>query len=240
VSASGAVDTYVYGGAGGSVFTSPAPYVASSWTRVLNENRLITTAASSQYAIGNYSGDGGTRGAADVLLWQADLQAGVECSPPIATAGTAATRVVSVPSMPAGTFTGATVSVAATWVTPSAFTAGATAFQLQKDATNDTKGYATSTGATSTFTCDFRIGGVSSTVATAGNLSASASNRVACYYDGANKAACLNGVCTSSATALTLPTGAMTMWVGTRSTTGNEARGTVKRVCFDGADARCR
>lgn len=244
-SASGTMDLAVYNPVGVDYVCVTCAFNPTTWTRCLDENVTVANLSTSYIIMGNlshttYCGTAGSsRSAIDVLLSQADYQRYTTMSPPIVVVGTPVTRIVSVPSMPAGTFTGPTISVAATWVAPSIFTAGATAFQLQKDANNDTKGYATSTGATSTFTCDFRIGGVSSTVATAGNLTVSAANRVACYYDGTNKAACLNSTCTTSAVALTLPTGAMTMWLGTRSATGNEAQGTIKRVCGDPSPGRC-
>jgi len=79
--------------------------------------------------------------------------------------------------------------------------------------------------------CDFRIAGVSSTVDTPGALTANALNHVACYYDGTVEAACL-GTCTTASASLALDTGAATIYLGTRDSTGNEADGVIKNVCL--------
>jgi hypothetical protein len=70
-------------------------------------------------------------------------------------------------------------------------------------------------------------------------MTANAANRLACYYDGTNTGACVNGVCTLTAGAITMFTGASTLYLGTRSATGNEANGTLKQFCYDPAALRC-
>ncbi len=230
-------------GAGGTLIGSycfkEMAFNASTWTRYPME---AIDNVNPYLFIGNESalaGHTGSQIAADVLVFGVQCEQGATVSPYIPTTSAAATRIREKPTMGAGTFSGATISIAATAVLGPSLITGETPFQLYKDTNNYTIGYVTSSGATSTFTCDFVIGGVSSTVATAGNLTLSASNRVACYYDGVNKAACLGGVCTTSAAALTLPTGAMTMHIGTRAASQNEIRGVVKLVCADMSASRC-
>lgn len=57
---------------------------------------------------------------------------------------------------------------------------------------------------------------------------------------GATNAACLEGACTTTAGALTLPRGAATFYFGTSpSATGNEANGVIKSTCVSGSPSTC-
>jgi len=188
--------------------------------------------------------DGGTRAgtaaAWGALVWGGGVYHNWTSAPSYCpTTSVSAVCAADVASVPNLSFTGSTLSITSSFTPTAPFIAGETAFQLQLDANNDVKGYITSTGTTSTFTCDFRIATVSNTVATAGNITPGVVTRVACYYDGINRAACLNGVCTTTAGVLTLPTGTMTLWLSTRSVTTNEANGLGSNWCADSSLLKC-
>lgn len=202
---------------------------ATTWTRMKHEN----SAQAGGLFVGTDSADcsaGGAFAAQDVYLWNCQLESGK-----IVTTPTVTTRVATVVSR-ALTIAGSQFSLGVSWVTGSNFTANATAFQLYKDADNSVTAYSSATGQVS---CAVRIGGSTVTTTTPGLMVANAVNRVACYYDGTNTGACVNGVCTLTAGAITMFTGASTLYLGTRSATGNESNGTMKQLCYDPSATRC-
>jgi hypothetical protein len=174
------------------------------------------------------------RPAQDVITW------GTQCEVPVSGAETsyipttsaAATRVKEVASF-AVSVAGQVRSFADTWVAPSSLTNGATMIQLFADSSNDLRAEVQS----SKLRCTFKIGGVSTTLDSAANMTVSAPNRVACSYDGTTLRTCLNGVCASFVVALTLPT-TTSIVIGARSGGFSYANGVHRDVCTDNA-LRC-
>ena len=219
------------------VFAGDGPFAqryavsGTSWTRVRAENSsrpsiaLFIGVDSSDCATGNFA-------AQDVYLCGCQLEA----SAASLTSFVSGSRVATVPSASVSV-SGSTFSTMVTWRAPPFFLAGATAFQLFKDASNSVTAYSTSTGALS---CDVRIAGTTVTTTSLTVMTPSVSNRVGCYYDGLSTAACVNGVCTLTAGTVTMFAGASTFYLGTRSTTGNEANSTLRDWCYDPAPNRCR
>jgi hypothetical protein len=182
---------------------------------------------------------GSARSTQDFFAWQADFQTGSTLGPPIKAVSGNTTRVLEVASFAVTIPAGTRRSLSATIVPWTAFTADNTAMQLYFDANNDDKLYETSTGATSTVTSDFRIGGSSSTTATVATMSGNASSVLRAYYDAVNRASCLNGTCVTAAASLTLPTGAATVYVGGRSAGASPLNAVVKNVCVDSTSDGC-
>jgi len=212
-------------------------YNPTTWTRCVTPG-AATVGGVAFFHFGNDGLDcGGTaRDAQDFFAWQADAQAtevGGTIGPPITTAGTAVARVAEVATF-AVTLAGSTRSLSATWIPPSTFTAGRSPLSIYFDASNSDKLTATSTAATSTVTTTFTIATVASTKATTATMTASTAARVAGYYDGAARFACLDGTCVSTAGALTLPVGAATIYIGSAlGAAGTEANGWVGGVRVD-------
>jgi hypothetical protein len=215
-------------------------YSASTTTRCVTGAKA-DTGGTGNLLLGNDSRtatcSNASRPAQDVITW------GVQCEVPasgaetsyIPTTSAGVARVKEVASV-ALSVTGQVRSFADTWVAPSVLTNGATMIQLFTDSSNDLRAEVQS----SKLRCTFKIGGVSTTVDSTGNLTASASNRVACYSDGATIGACIGGVCNTSAQALTLPT-TTTVVIGSRSGGFSHANGVHKRICVDNVSAsRCQ
>lgn len=202
---------------------------ATTWTRMKQEN----STQNGGLFVGTDSTDcsGGDFSAQDVYLWNCQLEATRAVTTPMDT--TRAAQVLSAPV----TLSGSYFSAAATWEAPGVFTSGATALQIYVDANNS---ITMSSGATGTLLCAVRIGGSTTTTTSVATMVAGSRNRVACYYDGTSTGACVNGVCTLTAGAITMFTGAATFYLGTRSATGNEANSTLKEFCYDPAAERCR
>lgn len=232
-SGAGTIDLCIQDGAS-TYQCSACNFVAGSWTRCKKEN--VTAFASGRIVMGTLTAyNGGTaRSAADVLLTAVQGEAGAVATSYVPTVAATATRVAVVPSGSV-VLAGNVISIGSTWLLPSTITASASAFTVAKDASNYAVGYASG----GSFVCDFVIGGVTSSI-TGPALSAGTAARVACTYDSTGRSACVNGACTTTAGALTLFSGASTFYFGTRTATGNEARGVEKRVCLDqGSASRC-
>lgn len=216
----------------GGATTANCNYVSTSWTRC----GVSGTFAASDHCYIGASGNAGLVSAQDIVVWQADAQLGALTLSPIPTAGVSATRNADVISFPV-TLSGGTFSAGISYDTPATLATGMTAFQVYVDANNSVTA---SVDASNKLVCTFRIGGSDSTVTSAGALTAGAVNRVACTYAASVRSACVGGACTTSAGALTMPTGAATFYGGTRSATGNEGNGIFSRWCYEFAsDARC-
>lgn len=242
---SGTFHLGIYDKAGAVYVCSSCTYVAGSWTRCVVEN---VPDAQDQGTLllgnmGNFCGNLGNpaMSAFDGYVWQVDHQVGTTIAAPIKTSGGTFTRPAELASFSLA-LSGATRSLAATWVPPSRFTGSGAVrpvLMLSVDADNDESVYATSTGTTSTVTSNFRIATTDNTRATTATMTGSVPARLAAYYDGTNKAACLDGVCLTTAATLTLMTGTATVHIGRGPSANTEVDGTVKRVCIDPSSTRC-
>lgn len=202
-------------------------FVAGSWTLCASENFTVSTVAPSLVLIGNapnYNG-GITRVANDVYVW------GMQCEKSETATSlmnpTRGTETVAVAFTASGNYS----SFAATVDEPTNLKAGRTWAQAYWDASNDSKAYVTLPAATYFNTCDFRTGGSSSTVSSTASPVAGTFNHQSCAYVAGVKRSCVAGTCTPvTPVALTLPTGAGTLYVGGRSAAGNEANALVGDV----------
>lgn len=236
VAGSGTIDVCRFDGA--AWVCSDCSYVAGSYTRCSTLDAVGATGTTRFCKVGNVSNQNGgvARAGADVFLWQVDgVAPGPLMTSAIPTAGATVQRNADVVSFPV-TLAGSTFSAGISYDTPATLASGMTAFQVYVDANNSVTA---ALDASNKVVCTFRIGGSDSTVTTAGAVTASAVNRVACTYGTAGRSACLNGTCTTTAGALTIFTGAATFYGGTRSATGNEANGVLSRWCYDPSDPRC-
>lgn len=229
----------VYDKALGAYVCVACAYVAGSWTRCMNEN-VPDGQNDGTIIIGNMSNfcGGSAMSAQDVFVWQADWQVGSTMGPPIKSIGGAATRPAEIATFTT-TLSGTTRSLAATYVPGSRFTAIRPAVLAVVDADNYESVYSTSAGTTSTVTADFHIATAANTKATVATMTAGVPARMAGYYDGVNKAACLNGSCVTTAASLSLISGSATVRIGRDQTNLTEINGTVKQVCIDSSPLRC-
>lgn len=215
VSGSGTLDLCWTGG----TCTGTCAYTSTSWTRCATALPATTTPL-----ISSYNG----RSAQSVYIWGAQAEAGAYATSYIPTTSAAVTRAAE-----RGTISGLApaitnaASVAATWVTPAALV-GQTPLLVQNIFELQT---------TSTTLRAFHY--PSGVWQSDGTMTPSTSWRVAGYADGTNKAACANGVCTTSA-----GTGAFTgsPWsVDIGSEVGAlQADGVIKQICIDPSPTRCR
>lgn len=167
-------------------------------------------------------------GAADVMVWQPTLVNKAVNGATITTAAAAVTRAADVVAItPVSAWGATTIDAALYWSAPNALTASAVLLQQYKDANNS---LTASVDGTNHLVCTWKIGGVSSTATTTGTLTASASQRVRCYYDGASRAACIGAACVTTAGVLVLPTGAMTVYVGSDQAGANQGGGVYSRL----------
>lgn len=211
-------------------------YDSSSWSRcVITGPTVVVDVWAGCVNATVVSPNPGNTGSGDVFIWGGEREAGAFPTSYIPTTGSSAARAVDVASFSV-TMSGTTASWAAS-VQPEGLTSGATFFQHYVDANNSIRA---EVNGSNQLLCTFRIGGVDSTVATSATLTVGAVNRVACTYGASGRSACIGGTCVTTAGALTLPTGAATFYVGTRSTTGNEANSLVSRICYQpNSDTRC-
>lgn len=231
---SGSYDICTYNGAATTCTT--CSYVGTVWTRCTRENVSINNAGSP--FIGNSSSDNGgiARVGQTIWLWGAEHKNSKYCDSYIPTTSASVTRAADLGTFSLSLSAGA-ASVAATWeAPPSASVASNVLLDLYKDASNDTK----LSVASSKLRSLFRIGASDSTQDTAGNVTAGAANVAAGYSDGANKAACLGGTCTTASATLTLATGSHVLYLGADQAGANQANGVVKNICVDPSSSRCR
>lgn len=221
---------------GAAWMCTPCAYVPTTHSRCSLVVATGTgTARSCKFGNNTNQNGGTTRTSNDVFVWGLSGEAGTTMGPYIATTSATVTRNADVASF-AVTLSGANFSAAASYQTPTTLITSATAFQVYVDANNSVTA---SVSAGAKLVCDFKIGGVTSSVTSSASVTANAVNRTACTYGASGRSACVGGVCTTTAGALTMFTGAATFYAGTRSATGNEANGIVSRLCYDPSDPRC-
>lgn len=233
---SGTTDICLYNN-GGSVYgCAPCTYVAGSWTKCKVEN-VPSGAANGTLLIGNASlYNGGTaRGAQDIFVWGVQWEVSVFASSYIKTTSASATRALDLATVALPTsWTAATASWAST-VIPATQGATSTTSQNFVDA-NNYFSTLTSTNLTRAITI-IAANVVNQNLTTQPTVGVE--NRVVGYSDGAALGSCLAGTCTTSAQALTLPTGSMTVALGSRQDGTQPAQGVVKLVCLDPVATRC-
>lgn len=231
VSGSGTMDVCSLG------HCTPCAFVSTSWTRCADEG--VTWSAGTSPFFGNTSSDnGGTaRPAQSVYLWGAQYEAGSRVSPYIKTAGTSATRTVENATFALSSGGAVKVSASSTIVAPASFAGSPVGLLWYASVESDNYLKASvTTGAK--LACNFRTSATDNTQTSTGTVTASASNTVACYYDLANKADCLNGSCETTAATITLPTYTVLGLGGLAA--ANKLNGVVKKVCVDTTAGGCQ
>jgi hypothetical protein len=218
---------------GGWAFSDCA-YVSTSWTRCVSE-ALAGTAATSLFSFGNTSSVNGgvARSANDVMVWGCQCEAGDKASPYIPTVAATATRATELATY--SSTAAATVSVGATLAFAGASADNAALASLSTSAANEVA--LTTLGAKDR--CDFNVAGTHSYLNGLNNLLTPVTQAAACTYASSSQGACAGSACKSQSGALTLPTGAATLFIGGLAD-GGTANGTVKNVCLDTNAALCR
>ncbi len=211
--------------------TVRCPIVSGSWTRCIEEN---VTTSGTNFGIGPQSlnGAGVDLPQQSIYLWGADVQFTDACYSYTATTSAAATTAAEIATA-SYTAAGSTLTMSCTVEAGSLSEASATPLQLYQASTDQTFAFFTTTTATPSLTARWRIGGANSDKV-GGTLTASAANLLAWYYNGTQRASCVAGTCAATVGALTLPTGASTIYLGGRQAgAGFELGGVVKNVCVD-------
>lgn len=233
-STSGTIDLAWGGGAGGWDHND-CNYVSTSWTRC--RLPFANAGSASLFSFGNMTAQCGTnRSAADFYVWGCQCEDAASISPYMPTAvGSTATRAAeSAPSV--SVTSGAAMSLQATAVAPYSFAYNpgiAPAASLSFDAANEVVVPVTG----SKVRCDINIAGSHSYAMATRNLQDPAPEYAgSCSYASGSRTACLNDECRSTAGALTLPTGAATVWLGGLQD-GGVPNMTVKNICFDSGSA---
>jgi len=240
---SGTLDIYQ---SGASVSCGGCPYNSTTWTRCA----LISGAAVTTFHIGNDSLDcaSAARGAADVLVWGCQSEAGTYATSYIPTTSAAVTRAVESASFDGLSISSANgLSWAATVWHPSGNGGGvwAAGANLVQDASNRTQLYRANTNVQN---CDyFSTSGNRSVGTVISAYVAGQAYRQACSYSGAGASSTVSGYrdgtltgtsaagLTSAWTATSVLPGAL----GAAATTG-PADGVVSRICIDPSPIRCR
>lgn len=234
-SGSGTIDLAWGGGAGGWDHND-CSYVPTSWTRC--RLPFANASAASLFSFGNMTAECGTnRSAADFLVWGCQCEDADTVSPYMPTAiGGTATRAAEAAPSASFTASGGAVSAKATAVAAYSFadySAVTPAASLSFDSANEV--VLPVTGAK--MRCDINIAGTHSYAIANGNyLDPAPEYSGSCSYAASARAACLNDACRSTSGALTLPTGAATVWLGGLQD-GGVANMTVKNICFDSGSA---
>lgn len=213
-------------------------YNSTTWTRCKQEN----TNASAAILFGNLSALSGVANAAnDVLVWGVQCEAAAYASSYIATAGSTVTRATETAAMDIGSISWTKFSLSASWILPS-YMGAYQPFQIYFGADDMLHAFGGSAAGTTPaiMTGRFRIGGSNSDTSTSALMAASSTVSAAIYYDGTNRAACVDGTCTTTAGALTLPTGAASLYIGSRQDAAGRANGIIKNVCADPSATKCR
>jgi len=125
--------------------------------------------------------------------------------------------------------------------TPATYAASAAIAEVYKDASNYTRAYV-KTADSNKLACNFVVGDASNEGLSAGAISANASHRLSCSYDGTNVIACVDGTCNSTARSFSNFSGATRVYLGTASATGAEINPSpvIKGVKADPSPTRFR
>lgn len=158
--------------------------------------------------------------------------------PYIRTDGTSVTRAVDSASVSVDTKSGVR-DFKATYVTPAAFTTGATAHRVLKARIDANNYFEATVDNAATLTCLWQVGGVAKSGTAATTLTVNTSNDVQCKYDGVNITACVGGSCTDTPISFSPPTGTATVYFGGSETSGQEANGFIKNVCLSHVAGKC-
>lgn len=212
-------------------------YVAGSWTRCYVEN--VPSKAGGNIYLGNLSSlcGGTTRAAQTPALWGAQAEAGAYGTSYIATSGAVASRFAEDAGFALGSMASATFSGSATIIGEGAPASVRVWSLLFGGSTSNA--IICSTSISDAFRSNYVIGGSGHVVDSAASLTPGIEQAVASYYDGANRASCLSGTCTATAGALTLPTGAVSVYVGTSNLGAFQLDGVVKNLCLDPNQFTC-
>lgn len=220
-------------GAGGGGYVQCA-YVSTSWTRCLFRNS--TTTSADPFAIGTSPLEGTvTTGAIDVLVWGTQCETGVDPSPVIATAGTAATRAAEVLSFPWSQAVDTSGSMAATLVSPypSLGGLGEHAVLAEQVAGSYDRLLLLNTNINSLI--GYGIGAING----ASSLSANVESRAAYWWTPSTGDVLWNTVAGSPATIF--PSGDVsTIQLGSYNASSGVLNGVIKLVCADSSPMVCR
>lgn len=238
VSGSGTLDLQVDDGTNGWIGkVGGCTYNNSTWSRCVVEAVPVSNGgASVLFAFGNLSStNGGTaRAANDVYAWGCQCELGLTASPYIPTTNAAVTRAADRISA-SYTAAGSSVSIGGTYLAPTTWVNTSAVAAMAFDASNETLLYPLG----AKLRCQFKIGGVSSYLNGLGNALTPASTAGACTYASSSRNACFGTYCKPLAGALTLPTGAATLWIG-GDRAGGAVNGTVKNICADSSSTLCK
>lgn len=209
---------------------------SSSWTRVsVTDVSTSGVSVSAQVLAGTATTDTGT-----IYVWGCNVTPGSSLRPYIPATSAAVTTAAEVPYF---TLTNAPAlnSIEVTVDTPASYAATARVMSVYKDATNAFDMYVDTTAANK-LNCLATVGGVTYSGLSSGAVSASASHRLSCSYDGTSVIACVDGACNSTARSFTMFSAATRVYVGSYATTGAEINPTpvIKAVKADPNGARFR
>lgn len=187
-------------------------YNAVTWTRAKMINVLESMVGPSGISIGAPSLQSGrSYSNTDVLIWQSDYQTCETLGPPIRGDATYPALTLAESYTADLTMTGNSRCMAMNAVTPEGEWADGTSLLELRTSANNTQHARIYSNK---LRCSWVIGGVTSYVESAATVLNGVDQRLACLSSGTAISACVDGTCTASATALTLPTGASTLIIG--------------------------
>lgn len=229
----GGTTEMLWGGGPGGWFVGPCTYNTSTWTRCRmgGANPL----GASLVAFGNFLDYPGSTFDQDIYVWGCQCEDGNLVSPYIPTAS-GATGKRGGEQVTASVTMGAAVSLAATAVSPRSFSDDVRAVSVATSASNETT--LGILGAKEI--CDFNISGAhTSLIGRDSFVDPAPESATACTYGASSSRACTGTACIPTSGALSLATGAATIYIGGWQD-GGAANGTVKSVCFDSTATGCQ